>query len=162
MLARRFKQQSRRSQSDKRSAFAPSAGHWLMKVCRCNGDVRRIGRCAQARRRGPSLTLQLCRRRPQAHFVDRTDRKSGTGRQSLARARNLIAAWRMMRERDTLGVSVMTRPVGRALTRDVAGAKRRGIATHSGPTLIKGMEAAIVRIRVVPSAPFRSFGRRPI
>jgi hypothetical protein len=93
--------------------------------------------------------------------IERT-RKSGTGRQSLARARNLIAAWRMMRERDTLGVSVMTRPVGRALPRDVAGAKRRGIATHSGPTLIEGMEAAIVRIRVVPSAPFRSFGRRPI
>jgi len=73
-----------------------------------------------------------------------------------------MGAWRIVRERDTLGVSVMTWPVVSALTRDIAGAKSRGIATHSGPTLVEGVETAIVRIRIVPSAPFRSFGRRPI
>src|SRR5215467_3206200 len=80
----------------------------------------------------------------------------------LRGARNVMGAWRIVRERDTLGVSVMTWPVVSALTREIAGAKSRGIATHSGPTLVEGVETAIVRIRIVPSAPFRSFGRRPI
>ena len=133
-----------------------------MKACRCNGDVRlsrtmRSSLASWAVAHAPTLPAKAAGVLRRSNGLQKRN-----WAQSLGPARNLIAAYPIMREPDTLGVSVMTRPVVRALPRDIAGAKRRGIATHRGPTLVKGMKAAIVRIGVVPGAPFRSFGRRPI